>query len=109
VEGGNLEVHRLLEAQDIGTIPVQYFMYQVSAKDPVIPAILRCSPPDVETHDIQAQGGIWRRIGPGIRRVGWTSSPRIETQKPSDWSVNGMNGVFYESKFLHLLIFVLIL
>jgi hypothetical protein len=62
VERGNLKVHRLLEAQDIGAIPFENFMHQISAKDPVIPAVFRRPPPDVETHDIQAQTGIGRWI-----------------------------------------------
>lgn len=91
---GNLKVHRLLEAQDVRPIPVQDFMHQASAKDPVIPAIFRSPPPYVETHDIQAQAGIGHQLGLGARCVGWTSCLRIEPQKPNDWLANGMNGFF---------------
>jgi hypothetical protein len=60
----------------------------------VISAILRCSPPDIETHDIETQAGIGCRIRPGVR---------------CDRPVNGMNDVFYESESLHYLIVTLIL
>jgi hypothetical protein len=53
VERGNLKVHRLLKAQDIGAIPIQDFMHQISAKAPVISAVPCCSSSDVKTHDIQ--------------------------------------------------------
>ena len=107
---GNLKVHCLLKAQYIGTVPVQDFMHQASAKDPVIPAIFRCPPPDVETHDIQAQAGIGHRPGlVRVRCVGLTSCLRIETQKPNDRLVNGMNGFLYESVFLHFVVFVQLL
>jgi hypothetical protein len=86
VERGNLKVHRLLKTQDIGAILVQDFMHQISAKDPVISAILCCSPPDIETHDIQTQAGIRCRIRPGVR---------------CDRAVNGMNDVFYESSLFN--------
>ena len=87
VERGNLKIHRLLKAQDIGAILVQDFMDQISAKTPVIPAILRRSPPDVETHDIQAQCFMgWHRTRPRVR---------------CDRSVTGMLDVFYEAESLH--------